>query len=149
MDKIIAKSEQLISSSVTAVFNAFVDPEVLKRFWLKDSSGPLSSGAVVKWDFMVPGAHETVTVTDYEQDNHIAFTWSDGITVDIRFEEREETATKVVVVATGFSGDEATEQAINATEGFTIVLCDLKCLLETGRSGNMVRDKATLIAETL
>ncbi|MEP7276850.1 MAG: hypothetical protein ABI812_10875, partial [Betaproteobacteria bacterium] len=33
-----------------------------------------------------------------------------------------------------------------ATEGFTIVLCDLKCLLETGQSGNMVRDKAALIS---
>ena len=31
-------------------------------------------------------------------------------------------------------------------EGFTIVLCDLKALLETGASAGMVRDKARLIA---
>ena len=36
--------------------------------------------------------------------------------------------------------------AVNATEGFTIVACDLKSLLETGRSGNMARDKAVLIS---
>jgi hypothetical protein len=37
------------------------------------------------------------------------------------------------------------EQVVGATEGFTIVLCDLKTLLETGRSANLVRDKAELI----
>lgn len=41
------------------------------------------------------------------------------------------------------------EQAVNATEGFSIVLCDLKTFLETGRSANLVRDKAKLIAESL
>jgi hypothetical protein len=38
---------------------------------------------------------------------------------------------------------------VNATEGFTIVLCDLKTLLESGRSANLVRSKAALIAATL
>ena len=36
--------------------------------------------------------------------------------------------------------------ALGATEGFAIVLCDLKSLLEQGVSGGMVRDKARLIA---
>ena len=37
--------------------------------------------------------------------------------------------------------------AVNATEGFSIVLCELKILLETGRPGQLVRDKAALIAQ--
>lgn len=36
--------------------------------------------------------------------------------------------------------------ALNATEGFSIVLCDLKVWLETGRVANLVKDKAELIA---
>ena len=40
----------------------------------------------------------------------------------------------------------AVSEAVSTTEGFAIVLCDLKSLLETGRSGRMVRDKAVLIA---
>lgn len=39
----------------------------------------------------------------------------------------------------GFSDTDVAAQAINATEGFTIVVCDLKSLLEAGRVGNMVR----------
>jgi hypothetical protein len=34
---------------------------------------------------------------------------------------------------------------VNATEGFSIVLCDLKVLLESGHSANLVKDKAQLI----
>ena len=36
-------------------------------------------------------------------------------------------------------------QATGTVEGFAIVLCDLKTLLETGESANLVRDKAALI----
>jgi hypothetical protein len=50
------------------------------------------------------------------------------------------------VTATGFTGVDAASSAVNATEGFTIIACDLKSLLETGQSGNMVRDKAVLIS---
>lgn len=48
--------------------------------------------------------------------------------------------TRVGAVACGFSDDVGAELVIAATEGFTIVLCDLKATLETGRSGDMVRD---------
>ena len=76
----------------------------------------------------------------------IAFRWSDGITVTMRFEQHDTSSTKLSVTATGFTGTDAASSAVNATEGFTIVACDLKSLLETGQSGNMVRDKAVLIS---
>jgi hypothetical protein len=41
------------------------------------------------------------------------------------------------------------EQVVNATEGFSIVLCDLKILLESGQSANLVRAKAELIAASM
>jgi uncharacterized protein YndB with AHSA1/START domain len=40
---------------------------------------------------------------------------------------------------------EVLEQATGTIEGFSIVLCDLKTLLESGTSANLVRDKAALI----
>ena len=36
-------------------------------------------------------------------------------------------------------------EATNNVEGFSIVLSDLKTLLESGESANLVRDKAALI----
>jgi hypothetical protein len=98
---------------------------------------------------MVPGARENVTVTEFVLGKVIAFAWSDGITVEMKFHLHLGNSTRLSVTATGFGGTDGSSQAMNATEGFTIVLCDLKSYLETGQSGNMVRDKAALIAAGL
>lgn len=77
------------------------------------------------------------------QPRHLAFDWSDAINVDIRFAPRDGDAVVVTVVASGF---QSAGGAIDATECFSIVLCDLKTLLESGKSAHLVRDKASLIA---
>ena len=53
------------------------------------------------------------------------------------------------MTAAGFKGEDAVAQVVNATEGFSIVLCDLKTLLESGRSANLVKDKAELIHRSM
>ena len=72
MTDVNATAKNLIRKPVRDVFDAFVDPRSLEKFWLKSASGPLAQDAIVE--------------------------------------------------------------------------CDLKSLLETGQSGNMVRDKAVLIS---
>ncbi len=67
----------------------------------------------------------------------------------MRFSARGKASTVVDVRVRGFKGRGAATQAVATTEGFAIVLCDLKCLLETGKSGGMVRDKAALITASL
>ena len=140
-----AKCSILIRRPVAEVFRAFVDPGVITSFWLEATTGPLAKGAQVTWRFLVPGATATVTVTAFEDQRRIAFDWSGGINVDMTFEPTDKNSTKLTVEAVGFQGKTAEASAIDATEGFTIVLCDLKTLLETGRSANLVRDKAELI----
>jgi uncharacterized protein YndB with AHSA1/START domain len=142
-----AKAKMLIRAQVADVFAAFVDPQRLREFWLKSASGPLQPNAHVEWEFMLPGARETVDVLAFSTNEHIKFKWSNGNVVDLTFDHHANEATRVEVLITGFGGDDPFMQAVNATEGFAIVLCDLKSLLETGKSGGMVRDKALLIAE--
>jgi uncharacterized protein YndB with AHSA1/START domain len=146
MGTILAHTEMLIRKPVEEVFDAFVDPAKLESFWLTKASGPLAPGARVDWDFMVPGASEMVTVTSLVANEELSFTWSDELAITMLFQPHVGIGTRVTVTVSGFSGREVSAQAVDATEGFTIVLCDLKCLLETGHSGNMVRDKAALIA---
>lgn len=140
-----AKCSMLINVPVDTVFRAFVDPQTITRFWLESTTGPLAEGARVTWRFLVPGATDTVTVTAFEDRKHIGFDWSDGTGVDMRFDAHGEKVTKLAIEATGFRGEGGEASAIGATEGFAIVLCDLKTLLETGRSAGLVRDKARLI----
>jgi hypothetical protein len=98
---------------------------------------------------MVPGATEKVLVTKFEAPRHLAFDWSDGIHVEMAFEPYGDGATRASIEVSGFKGADAFEQATNTVEGFSIVLCDLKTLLETGESAHLVRDKAELITHAM
>ena len=145
MTEATAETEMLVRRPIEEVFDAFVDPRTITKFWLESTSGPLAPGVRVDWRFLVPGATETATVVDFERPHLIAFRWSDGVRVSLSFEPYAPDATRVSARASGFGGD-TLQQVVNATEGFSIVLCDLKTLLETGRSANLVRDKAELVA---
>ena len=45
----IAKAEFLIRKPVAEVFEAFVDPEIITKFWFNRSTGWLESGKTVQW----------------------------------------------------------------------------------------------------
>jgi uncharacterized protein YndB with AHSA1/START domain len=138
-------ASMLIRRPPGEVFAAFVNPQQLRKFWLSDASGPLAPRARVQWSFMVPGATARVAVTRFESPHHLAFDWDDEIHVAMTFEPFGDAGTRVSVEVTGFTGADALQQATNTVEGFAIVLCDLKILLETGESAGLVRDKAELI----
>ena len=140
------KVSMLIRRSVADAFDAFANPSKITQFWLSETSGRLAKGAKVSWSFMVPGATETVVVTEFQEQRRIGFEWSDGIKVAIAFEEHGNDGVRVSIEATGFRTDKGVDEIVNATEGFSIVLCDLKTLLETGKSAGLVRDKAVLSA---
>ena len=139
------EASMLIGRAPGEVFAAFVNPQTLRKFWLADASGPLAPGARVQWQFMVPGATAKVRVTRFEAPRHLAFDWDDTMHVDMSFETFGEAGTRASVRVSGFEGADALAEATGTVEGFAIVLCDLKTLLETGESANLVRDKAALI----
>jgi uncharacterized protein YndB with AHSA1/START domain len=149
MERASATASMLIRRGPTEIFDAFVNPETLCRFWLDAASGPLAPGAVVTWHFKVPGISTTITVTEFERPRRLAYRFSDGVDVAMSFDMHDGDATRVAVTCTGFAGESLVTQATDTIEGFSIVLCDLKTLLESGRSANLVRDKAELIARKL
>jgi uncharacterized protein YndB with AHSA1/START domain len=149
MERNAATASMLIRRAPAEIFDAFVDPGTLCRFWLDSASGPLTPGAVVTWRFKVPGISDTVTVTGFERPRRLAFRFSDGMDVAMSFDLHDGDATRVAVTCTGFADENLLAQATSTIEGFSIVLCDLKTLLESGRSANLVRDKAELIARQM
>jgi len=97
------------------------------------------------WHFMVPGATAHVTVTGFEAPRRIGFDWPGGMHVELLFEPFNDDGTHLTAEISGLHGKDLLTQATDVVEGFTIVFCDLKTLLETGTSANLVRDKAELI----
>jgi uncharacterized protein YndB with AHSA1/START domain len=145
-----ARVSMLVRRPVSEVFEAFVDPDQITGFWLASASGPLEPEATVHWEFLVPGAEVDSTVTRFERDRVLEIAWTDGTTVAWRFTEHAH-GTAVEIENAGFAGDPAAvvEAALEATQGFTIVLCDLKTFLEGGASARLSRDKAVLIEAEL
>lgn len=142
-----AHVKMLIRKPVSTVFSAFIEPEILTQFWLKDATHRLEVGKKIRWDFMVQGASVEVTVKELELNKRILIGWADGTSVEWIFERTTENMTIVSIENYGFAGSdhEIVANALDATEGFTIVLCDLKSFLESGTSHNLCKDKAVLI----
>ena len=141
-------AEMLIRRAPGEVFAAFANPQVIRKFWLRDTTGPLAPGARVQWHFMVPGATANVVVTRFEAPRRIGFDWPGGMHVELRFDPFGDEATHLTAEISGLNGKDVITQASNVVEGFSIVFCDLKTLLESGTSANLVRDKAELIEKS-
>ena len=132
---------QLIKSTPAEIYQSFVEPSRLTRFWLEHASAPLFVETSVEWRFMVPGARESTTATALEPGKRIEFDWSNGLHVAIAIDAAADGDCVVEIAVSGFK-DDAVHAVAQTIEGFTIVLCDLKGLLETGQSPRLVADKA-------
>ncbi|RYD16527.1 MAG: hypothetical protein EOP90_00655 [Lysobacteraceae bacterium] len=149
MTTIVAKVSQLIHCEAVDAFEAFADPDKITRFWLRAASGPLSTGSKVEWSFMVPGVMDSVTVLTCTRPSSIELTWSDGSMTRFEFSAHAQGKTKVSIEAEVTATTDFIEQVVSTTEGFAIVLCDLKTYLESGQSANLVRAKAELIGASM
>lgn len=138
------KVGMLIRRPPAEVFLAFVDPAVTTRFWFTKSSGVMTPGAALRWEWEMYGVSTTVSVEEVEAVRRIRFRWGDDdpTTVELRFTPWERDSTYVQVVETGLSGDgdRLVGHVADSTGGFTIVLCALKALLEHDVVLTAVRD---------
>jgi uncharacterized protein YndB with AHSA1/START domain len=141
----VARAQMLIRRPVSEVFEAFVDPAIVTRFWFTRSSGRLEPGARVRWDWEMYGASAQVFVRALERDARILIEWDDPATeVEWSFSAREDGTTLVTITNAGFSGtgDEIVAKALDATGGFSFLLAAAKAYLEHGVQLNLVAGHA-------
>lgn len=140
------RAEMLIRKPVAEVFEAFVDPAITTKFWFTKSSGKLQVGKRVRWDWEMYGASTEVEVKEVQANKRILIEWGAPATTTVEwvFTPRADNETMVTITNSGFvgDGDEIVSQALDSTQGFTILLCGLKALLEHNVSLNLVADKA-------
>lgn len=141
----VAEAGMLIRRPVAEVFDAFVNPGTITRFWFTDSSGPLAPGARVTWTWAMYGVSTDVVVKAFEPGRRLLIDWdvdSDPTEVEWRFEARGEHAW-VTVANRGFSGtpDEQVSKALDSTGGFSLVLAGAKIWLEHGVDPRFVLDR--------
>jgi uncharacterized protein YndB with AHSA1/START domain len=141
-----ARVTMFIEAAPEKVYDAFVEPAKLTKFWLSKADARLQLYTPVHWNFLVDGAEVDTTATVMAEGRHLAWDWSDGTKVSVDFEKLDG-GTVVTLINDNLpgEGDETVEAALNSTEGFAIVLADLKTWLEGGKSAGISKAKAKLI----
>ena len=142
----VAKTGMLIRRPVAEVFEAFADPDITTKFWFTKGSGRLEAGQQVQWEWEMYGISIPVTVKSIEPSRRILIEWPGNAgptTVEWLFTSPEDGTTFVSITNDGFTGDgdELVKQAIDSTQGFSLVLAGLKALLEHGVRLNLVADR--------
>jgi uncharacterized protein YndB with AHSA1/START domain len=143
----LAKIELLIRKPVEEVFNAFVDPDIITKFWFNRSSGPLQMGKTITWYWDVYEASTDVKLLALEPYQRVYFEWGVGTdnssNVEWKFEDRADNGTYVSIVNIGSEAnvENIIAKAIDSTGGFALVLAAAKAYLEHGIELNIVADR--------
>ncbi|MET0417549.1 MAG: SRPBCC domain-containing protein [Actinoplanes sp.] len=132
--------DMLIRRPAADAYEAFADPDRIRRFWLASSSGRLEEGALVHWVFKVAGAETDVEVVAAKPGQLLDLRWDGAQPLRITFEDRGD-ACVVGIRVTDFGGDEPAAVAAESMSGFTLVLASLKQYLEHGVEGDLMYDK--------
>ncbi|HEX4899881.1 MAG TPA: SRPBCC family protein [Pyrinomonadaceae bacterium] len=141
----ICKAEMLIRRPAAEVFEAFVDPEITKKFWFTKSTGRLQAGKHIVWTWEMYNMSIDVEVKEVEPNKRILIEWGSygAMTmVEWIFAPYENGSTYVTITNSGFQGDgdKVVNDALDSKGGFTWVLAGLKALLEHNIKLNAIAD---------
>lgn len=137
LSDLVVDVDMLVRRPAAEVYEAFADPDRIRRFWLASSSGRLESGGLVHWTFKVAGAETDVRVIDARPGELLDLRWDDDQQLQITFAEREDGT----VVGAKVSDVTQPDVAIELMSGFTLMLASLKIWLEHGIEGDLLYDK--------
>lgn len=141
-----AKAEMLIRKPVSEIFQAFIDPEVTRKFWFTKGSEKLEQGKSVVWTWEMYGFSLTVLTKIIEKNKRIIIEWGnkgEETIVEWIFTSLNEKETFVSITNSNFQGeiDKIITEVRNSTEGFTLVLAGAKAYLEHQIQLNLVLDR--------
>jgi uncharacterized protein YndB with AHSA1/START domain len=141
----VARAQMLIRKPAAEVFEAFVDPQITRRFWFTKSTGRLEAGKQIVWTWEMYNHSVPVNVKEVEANKRIVIEWGNHdsmTTVEWVFTPYENDTTYVTITNSDFhgDGDKVVSDALDSKGGFTWVLAGLKALLEHDIELNAIAD---------
>jgi len=140
-----AKAAMLIKKPISEVFNAFIFPDITTKIWFTKSSGTLDVGEKISWTWEMFDHTVEILVKSIVPNERIQIQWGENknALVSWDFKEIDENRTFVTITNSGFIGisEEVIVQIRDATEGFALVLANLKAYLEHNIELNLISDR--------
>lgn len=144
MNNVVIEIQMLIRKPVAEVFNAFIDPEITRKFWFTSSTGHLMENKNVDWYWEKYEVTTSVFVEQLINNQLIQIMWGEPkSTVDFIFEKisENETFLKIRNYGIPLEGSELIAFVIKQSNDFTTLLDGAKAYLEYGAQLNLVNDR--------
>jgi uncharacterized protein YndB with AHSA1/START domain len=145
-DKIKAKVQMGILKPAYEIFDAIVDPEQMKQYFISGSTGRMESGKTLTWTWDDFDAEHQIKIGKIEKNKTVSFEWNgSGVNcvVVITLEPKGENKTLVKITESEWTADyKGANQCMGQVEGWTHFLCCLKAYLEYGinlRTGGVIK----------
>jgi uncharacterized protein YndB with AHSA1/START domain len=131
--KLIASSTIQIQKPVEEVFEGIIDPSIMTKYFISESTGRMEPGKELTWKF--PEFPEKFPVKEIKTEtNHsVSFVWDKDTVVNILLEAQPDKSTVVKVTEDGKENNEENlKWVIGNTEGWANFLACMKAWLEYG-----------------
>lgn len=131
--KLTARVSLQIQKPVEEVFEAIVNPQIMTKYFISESSGRMETGKELFWEFGDFPGKFPVKVTEVQSDSMVSFVWDEETIVRIILEEQTDKST-VVTITEGEKelSEKNLEWLIGNTFGWGNFLDCMKACLEYG-----------------
>jgi len=131
------KTALQIAKPKAEVFEAIIDPEHMKNFFIAESSGMMEEGKSISWKFPEFDEHVPVTVLKLTPNELVSFEWEgmkdENLHVEISLTEVSQNSTLVKLTEGKMQADDKGIKWYGQnTEGWANFLACLKAYLEFG-----------------
>lgn len=135
-DKLIARASIQIQKPVETVFDAIVNGDKMRNYFIAASTGNLEEGKTVQWKFPEFPQQFPVTAMAIRNNHYISFDWTGGIqdmSVEIFLESQPDGSTVVrISEKQKDKDDEGIQWLMQQAEGWANFLASLKAWMEYG-----------------
>lgn len=138
MEKLEIKAGIQILKPAAEVFEAIIDPNKMKHYFISESSGIIKEGEELNWKFAEFDLVFPVKVDKIEPDKYVSFYWDGAMDgeqtlVEITLKQNSESKTQVTVTEKSKPNNEAGIKWLkNNTEGWANFLACMKAWMEYG-----------------
>ena len=122
-----------VARPVNEVFEAVIDPEKMKNYWIDYSTGRIETGKTITWGFPEFEIKFPVEIKSVEKDKAITWLWKTeekSFKVKILFSEYKDDTVVTVVEEPVDESDPGIEWLKGNTEGWANFLASLKAYAE-------------------
>ena len=130
--KLAAKATIQIQKPLAEVFEAIVNPDIMTKYFISESTGRMEEGKELNWKFPeFPDLDCPVKNIKLEQNKSISFVWDEEAHVHIDLKEQPDKSVVVKIEENARNNDESgLKWVIQNTEGWANFLACMKAWLE-------------------